>query len=138
MSPKRILVAEDSPVTQDLLKLILGQRGHLVDIAEDGEQALRALTRHPYDVALIDFRLPKLDGLQVAQRFRRERGGETGTRLIAITADVEGLLSHSENCENFDQIIPKPLDVCPGATFSRSMSTRRSQSRPAVFPCPAS
>ena len=31
--------------------------------------------------------------------------------LIAITADVEGLLAHKENCENFDQIIPKPLDI---------------------------
>jgi CheY-like chemotaxis protein len=83
----------------------------MVDIAEDGEQALAALTRHGYDVALIDFRLPKLDGLQVAQRYRRDGPVEGQARLIAITADVEGLLSHAENCENFDQIIPKPLDV---------------------------
>ncbi|WP_170936975.1 MULTISPECIES: response regulator [Rhodomicrobium] len=108
---KRVLVAEDSPVTQDLLKLILEQRGHLVDIAQDGEEALSALRQHTYDVALIDFRLPKLDGLQVAQKYRSERVGEAQARLIAITADVEGLLSHKENCENFDQIIPKPLDV---------------------------
>ncbi len=109
--PRRILVAEDSPVTQDLLKLILSQRGHTVDIADDGEQALSALGQYSYDVALIDFRLPKLDGLQVAQRYRSERNGEPRARLIAITADVEGLLSHQENCENFDQIIPKPLDI---------------------------
>ena len=109
--PKRVLVAEDSPVTQDLLKLILSQRGHSVDLAEDGEQALSALQRHSYDVALIDFRLPKLDGLQVAQKYRSEQNGDMRSHLIAITADVEGLLSHKENCENFDQIIPKPLDV---------------------------
>lgn len=108
---KRVLVAEDSPVTQDLLKLILTQRGHLVDIAQDGEEALIALRRHQYDVALIDFRLPKLDGLQVAQQYRSDKPGVQQARLIAITADVEGLLSHAENCENFDQIIPKPLDV---------------------------
>lgn len=108
---RRILVAEDSPVTQDLLKLILTQRGHTVDIAEDGEQALSALERYPYDVALIDFRLPKIDGLQVAQKYRSQRNGDERARLIAITADIEGLLSHNENCENFDQIIAKPLDV---------------------------
>lgn len=108
---KRVLVAEDSPVTQDLLKLILSQRGHEVDIADDGEQALAALRKHPYDVALIDFRLPKLDGLQVAQQYRAGKSGNTQARLIAITADVEGLLTHKENCENFDQIIPKPLDI---------------------------
>jgi CheY-like chemotaxis protein len=119
------------------LKLILGQRGHLVDIAEDGEQALSALTRHPYDVALIDFRLPKLDGLQVAQRFRRERGGETGTRLIAITADVEGLLSHSENCENFDQIIPKPLDVYEVCNVIERAAMRDGDEEMASAPEPA-
>jgi CheY-like chemotaxis protein len=108
---RRVLVAEDSPVTQDLLKLILTQRGHEVDIADDGEQALSALRKHPYDVALIDFRLPKLDGLQVAQQYRADKNGSVQARLIAITADVEGLLSHKENCENFDQIIPKPLDI---------------------------
>ena len=108
---RRVLVAEDSPVTQDLLKLILTQRGHEVDIADDGEQALSALRKHPYDVALIDFRLPKLDGLQVAQKYRGDKNGAPQARLIAITADVEGLLSHKENCENFDQIIPKPLDI---------------------------
>jgi len=108
---RRVLVAEDSPVTQDLLKLILTQRGHEVDIADDGEQALSALRKHPYDVALIDFRLPKLDGLQVAQQYRADKNSSTQARLIAITADVEGLLSHKENCENFDQIIPKPLDI---------------------------
>lgn len=110
-SCRRVLVAEDSPVTQDLLKLILTQRGHEVDIADDGEQALSALRKHPYDVALIDFHLPKLDGLQVAQQYRGDKNGGTQARLIAITADVEGLLSHKENCENFDQIIPKPLDI---------------------------
>lgn len=111
MLPKRVLVAEDSPVTQDLLKLILTQRGHSVDIADDGEQALNALERSPYDVALIDFRLPKMDGLQVAQKYRGQKNGDPRATLIAITADVEGLLSHKENCENFDQIIPKPLDI---------------------------
>jgi CheY-like chemotaxis protein len=111
ISTKRVLVAEDSPVTQDLLKLILMQRGHKVDIAHDGEQALAALDRTPYDVALIDFRLPKLDGLSVAQQYRSHKNGDSRARLIAITADVEGLLAHKENCENFDQIIPKPLDI---------------------------
>ena len=110
-SPRRVLVAEDSPVTQDLLKLILTQRGHEVDIADDGEQALSALRKHPYDVALIDFRLPKLDGLRVAQQYRADRNGAPQARLIAITADIGGLLSHQENCENFDQILPKPLDI---------------------------
>ncbi len=135
--PKRVLVAEDSPVTQDLLKLILTQRGHVVDIAQDGEQALGALKRHVYDVALIDFRLPKLNGVQVARNYREEKNGEATARLIAITADVEGLLAHGENCENFDQIIPKPLDIFEVCTVIEHTAARPEADGAAASPAGA-
>ncbi len=66
---KRILIAEDSSVTRDLLKLLLGQRGHEVHLVSDGEAALHGLRNNAYDVALIDFHLPKLSGLRVAKEF---------------------------------------------------------------------
>lgn len=108
---RKVLVAEDSPITHDLLKLLLNQRGHEVDIAVDGRQALEALRQNDYDIALLDFHLPQMDGLQVAAAIKKEAQGRKLPRLIAITADVEGLLAHEENCENFDNIIPKPLDI---------------------------
>ncbi|MEZ5829392.1 MAG: response regulator [Hyphomicrobiales bacterium] len=108
---RRVLVAEDSPITQDLLKLLLNQRGHEVDVAADGEQALAALRQQRYDVALLDFHLPKLDGLQVATIIRSEAGEHPVPRLIAITADMEGLLSQPKGGETFDQLLPKPLDI---------------------------
>jgi len=108
---RKVLVAEDSPITHDLLKLLLNQRGHEVDIASDGLQALEALRNTEYDVALLDFHLPHMDGLQVAATIKAEAHGRHIPRLIAITADPEGLLASGENCENFDQILPKPLDI---------------------------
>ncbi|MEE8575844.1 MAG: response regulator, partial [candidate division Zixibacteria bacterium] len=60
---QRILVAEDSPVTQDLLKLVLEERGHHVEVVADGEAALAELKVNTYDVVLMDFHLPKMDGL---------------------------------------------------------------------------
>jgi len=108
---RRVLVAEDSPITHELLKLLLNQRGHQVDIVTDGPQALEALRAHDYDVALLDFHLPGMDGLQVAAALKKSANGRKLPRLVAITADVEGLLSHAEGCENFDHIIPKPLDI---------------------------
>jgi len=108
---QRILVAEDSPVTQDLLKLILEQRGHNVDLASDGKKALDALERESYDVVLLDFHLPKIDGLEVATRFRQGATSRSSPRFVAITADIKGLLSHDANCENFDEVIPKPFDL---------------------------
>ncbi|MGI9384964.1 MAG: response regulator [Methyloligellaceae bacterium] len=108
---QRILVAEDSPVTQDLLKLVLRQRGHQVDIASDGEEALAALKRASYDVVLMDLHLPKMDGLQVAAAFRAGQGDEQAPRFVAITADVKGLLAHAADCETFDEVVPKPFDL---------------------------
>ncbi|MFA5899613.1 MAG: response regulator [Hyphomicrobium sp.] len=108
---RRVLVAEDSPITQDLLKLLLNQRGHEVDIVSDGLQALAALREKQYDVALLDFHLPGMDGLDVAAKLRAGPGHLRTPRLIAMTADTEGLLSHASDCESFDHILPKPLDI---------------------------
>jgi CheY-like chemotaxis protein/ribosomal protein L40E len=108
---RRILVAEDSPTTHEILKLLLSQRGHHVDIATDGEQALEALRQNTYDVALLDFHLPKMDGLQVATITRQEAADRKVPKLIAITLDAEGLLAHPEGCHNFDHVLPKPLDI---------------------------
>jgi len=108
---RKVLVAEDSAITHDLLKLLLKQRGHEVDIADDGLKALEALRNNTYDVALLDYHLPRLDGLQVAAALKADPGGHRLPRLIAITADPEGLLSAEAGCENFDYILPKPLDI---------------------------
>jgi len=108
---RKVLVAEDSAITHDLLKLLLNQRGHEVDVATDGVQALEALREKQYDVALLDYHLPNLDGLQVAAAVKAEAKGGRVPRLIAITADPEGLLSAEAGCEHFDYILPKPLDI---------------------------
>ncbi len=109
--PLRVLLAEDSPITRDVLKLLLTNRGHVVDLAEDGEQAFAALQQNDYDVVLMDFHLPKMDGLEVTAAHRAAVGTKKSPRFIAITADVNGLLAHAGNCETFDDILPKPFDI---------------------------
>lgn len=108
---RRVLVAEDNAVTNDLLRLLLSERGHQVDIVEDGEQALAALKKHQYDVVLMDFHLPKMDGLEVANLYRSRSGTEPSPRFIAITSDMKGFLKSARDCETFDQLLPKPLDL---------------------------
>lgn len=109
--PQRILVAEDNHTTQDLLRLLLTQRGHRVDVVDDGEMALDALVKRSYDVVLLDFHLPKMNGLQVAAAYRAGRQRDEGPRFVAITSDMKGLLGHLSNCENFDSFVPKPFDL---------------------------
>ena len=110
--PLAILLAEDSPVTQDLLKHLLTHRGHSVDAVDDGAKALKALQDHPYDIVLMDFHLPTIDGLRVVAEFKSSVGARAQQpRFIAITADIEGLLAHPDDCETFDLAMAKPIDV---------------------------
>lgn len=108
---QRILVAEDNETTQELLKFLLLQRGHEVDIVADGAAALHALNSQSYDVVLMDFHLPKMDGLKVTSAFRSDKPQENQPRFVAITADLEGLLGNDGDCETFDGVLPKPFDL---------------------------
>jgi CheY-like chemotaxis protein len=105
------LVADDSVVTQDLLRLLLAQRGHRVDVVDDGEKALKALRDHHYDIVLMDFRLPRLDGLRVVSMFKSAGGDAKGTRFVGITSDVEGFMSRPDSWHTFDLVIAKPIDL---------------------------
>ncbi len=125
-SGKRLLVAEDNPITQDLLKLFLGQRGHHVDIVQDGEQALHALQQTSYHVALLDFHLPRMDGREVALACRSDCDAEKQPWLVAITADVDGLIAQDDEAKVFDQIIPKPLDIHEVCSLVESLPDRNS------------
>ncbi len=140
-APLAILVAEDNLVTQDLLKVLLTQRGHRVDIVDDGEKALRALRDGHYAIVLIDFHLPKLDGLRVVSTFKASGGDTKGTRFIGITGDVEGFMSHPDNWQTFDLVIAKPIDIvhlCGVVeNFERYMSWRsQAKDRAAMEPTP--
>jgi CheY-like chemotaxis protein len=108
----RMLIAENSPVIQDVLKLVLGRRGHQVDSFTDGQEALEALRKNRYDIALLDYHLPGMSGAEIAATIIADAGGDADERpmLVAITADAESLIT-SPGVENFDQIIPKPLDI---------------------------
>jgi CheY-like chemotaxis protein len=110
-STRRVLLVEDSSVTQDLIHLILSQRGHSIDMFDTGAGALEALKSKTYDIALLDFHLPDFSGLQVVRDFLDAKASYDAPRFVAITGDVKGLLADPANCEVFDEIVPKPLDI---------------------------
>lgn len=110
-----VLVAEDNEVTCELIVLLLTMRGHSVDLVNDGEQALEALVNNEYDVVLLDYHLPKMDGSEVAVEYRRLNPGKSSPCFVAITADMKGLLEEGNHSENFELFLPKPFnqdDIC--------------------------
>ncbi len=83
----RVLLAEDNLVNQRVALGMLQHRGHEVELASDGEQALALYGQRQFDVILMDVQMPKLDGLEVTHHIRRselQSGGHV--RIIAMTA----------------------------------------------------
>ncbi len=106
----RVLVAEDHEVNQLLARRLLERRGHTVTVVGDGRQALDALDRGGFDVALLDVQMPELDGLTVATRLReRERG--TGRRLPVLALTAYSMKGDRERClaAGMDGYLSKPI-----------------------------
>jgi len=78
----RILIAEDNPVLLKQLVRALREQSYAVDTSQDGEEAIYKLENWPFDLAILDIMMPKLDGLEVLQKLRKIRN----TPVILLTA----------------------------------------------------
>lgn len=110
-SAKRVLLVEDSSVTQDLVQLILSQAGHRVDIFSEGKDALEALATNKYDVALVDYHLPDMTGIELVNKYSATAPSEARPMFVAITGDMKSLLRDRSVTSAFDRLMPKPLDI---------------------------
>jgi DNA-binding response OmpR family regulator len=79
----RVLVAEDDGPLRSVLERGLRENGYIVDAVADGEQAVSYLRAYEYDVAVLDWRMPKLSGIEVVDR-ARQRGDRTP--ILMLTA----------------------------------------------------
>ncbi len=86
--PLRILVAEDNPTNVKLIKIVLGGLGYRPDVAGNGLEVLAALRRQPYDVVLMDVRMPELDGIETTRCIHDEWRHGARPRIVALTAGV--------------------------------------------------
>ena len=133
-SALRILVAEDHPVNQRLVLLLLARLGHHADVVSDGVEAVAAVARREYDVVLMDLRMPELDGLAATRRIRGKPGIRQ-PRIIAVTADA--LPGDREAClaAGMDDHLAKPLKR---AELARALDRcqPRSAPRPGSPPAP--
>ncbi|HET9211479.1 MAG TPA: ATP-binding protein [Thermoanaerobaculia bacterium] len=107
--PLRILVAEDNPVNQKVVVLLLEHMGYRADVAGDGVEVLRALQRQSYDLILMDVQMPGMDGLETTRRLRAELPRERQPRIIALTASVLAEQRAACFAAGMDDFLGKPL-----------------------------
>ncbi len=107
--PLQILIADDDILTRDVMAHILVQRGHAVTLAADGLQALEGLRREHYDLAILDYHMPLIDGATAARQVCDVAARHRRTRFIGVTADPDGLELRDSGGRVFDAIVQKPL-----------------------------
>ena len=105
------MLAEDNPVNALLARAILGQAGCIVDRATSGEEAVAAALpapgRVPYDLILMDLRMPDLDGLSAA---RALRAASVETPIVALTANAFDEDRRACLEAGMNDFLTKPLD----------------------------
>ena len=83
----RLLIVEDNPVNQLLARRMSERLGHQPEIASSGPEALAMVQEADYDVILMDFIMPGMDGLETARRIRALNLGQQ-PRIVALTANA--------------------------------------------------
>jgi CheY-like chemotaxis protein/HPt (histidine-containing phosphotransfer) domain-containing protein len=111
----KVLCAEDFPTNQIIIRMLLEDLGHQVDIADNGMLALAACARTRYDLILMDGRMPELDGADATRMIRA--GGPAGApvrdrdlMIIALTANASEEDRARYLASGMDDFLSKPID----------------------------
>ena len=104
----KVLVLEDNELLLETLEDFLENEGFEVDLAKDGEEALRLSYKNSYNLYLLDIKVPLVDGIELLRELR-EYGDETPAIFITSSIDKESITKGYE--AGCDEYIKKPFDL---------------------------
>ena len=107
-----VLVIDDDPIALEHAQIILGQVGISCDVAESGQEgvdkvSLRHARRDNYDLILIDWRMPEMDGVETTRKIRSVVGHDTP--IIILTSFNWDDIAEEAKAAGVDTFVPKPL-----------------------------
>lgn len=124
----KILLVDDVEANLIIGAELLKNRGHSVDVAHDGEEAVHRACETEYSVILMDMRMPKLNGLEATQQIRSSTGKNSSTPIIALTANAEK--SEIKRCleGGMNDFVSKPFDIERlNSTIEKCLSDKRQE-----------
>ena len=108
--PLRVLLAEDNQINAVLATTLMRRGGHRVDVAQNGEEAVAAVTAGDYDIVFMDMHMPIMDGLEASRRIRGLDGPARRLPIVALTANA--MSSDRQKCmaAGMNDFLTKPFE----------------------------
>jgi DNA-binding response OmpR family regulator len=123
-----ILVVDDEPAMVGALGALLGQAGHRIVAAYDGEEALRRFAADRVDVVLLDLAMPGLDGADVCRRMR----AQADTPIIVVSGERDRAATAQLLDLGADDYVRKPFRADELLARIRAVTRRHTPTRPAA------
>ena len=106
----RLLLVEDNPVNQLVARRLCELRGLRVKIVADGAEAVEHASEGGYDLVLMDFQLPSLDGCEATRRIRALTGEPAKVPIVGLTASTLSEDLQRGLDAGMNEVLPKPVD----------------------------
>jgi len=108
----KILVAEDTPFNQTIIMRMLEKHGYHAALVENGRQILEALSRHSFDLVLMDIQMPEMDGFQATREIRNSEK-KTGLHIPIVAMTAYAVKGDRERClaAGMDEYVSKPISA---------------------------
>jgi CheY-like chemotaxis protein len=123
----RVLVAEDTPITQAMMRMRLTKMGCEVSVVENGREAVTAVKAKPFDCILMDYHMPVLDGAEATKEIRAWEEGQNkpGIYIAAFTATSQTNDHNVLMAAGMDDILVKPMAVTKLTAVLQRAAARR-------------
>lgn len=108
-APARILIVDDEVYNRQLLEIMLGPEGFLIEMADNGAAALEAIARHPPDLVLLDIMMPGMDGYEVTTRIK-SNPATSRVPVILITSRDDQKARTRGLAAGAEEFLTKPVD----------------------------
>jgi two-component system sensor histidine kinase RpfC len=123
--PLEILVGEDNPTNQKVIRTILEYAGHNPDIVGNGNEVLDAIEVSKYDMLIIDMHMPEMDGIEAVKTLRFMQTGSERLPVIMLTADATTDAINSSEDAGIDAYLTKPIESEKLLATIASLSPRK-------------
>jgi signal transduction histidine kinase/ligand-binding sensor domain-containing protein/ActR/RegA family two-component response regulator len=111
LSPLRVLLAEDTLVNQKVVSAILQCQGHDVEVVKNGIEAIDALDQSSFDLVLMDYHMPEMDGVTAVRAIRDKEGDERHTVIVGLTASATEEARRTCYEAGMDDFLVKPISM---------------------------